>query len=287
VLAVISQVLVCPNCRAALLREGAALRCVQGHSFDIAREGYVNLLPGGAGSSTADTPEMVSARRAFLSAGHFEAVATAVARAARAAAADDVPGVVLDAGAGTGYVVGTVLDALPLRPGLALDLSKHAVRVAARSHDRLGAVVADVWQSWPVRDRACALVLNVFAPRNAAEFGRVLDPRGALIVVTPESDHLVEIVGPLGLLSVDPHKEERLSASLDGLFERVDSDVVSYPISLDGAGVVAAALMGPSAAHLSADEIETRCESLRVPVTVTVAVTVGTYRPRARSVVSP
>ena len=221
---------------------------------------------------------MVGARRAFLDAGHFAPIARAVADAALDAGTGDVPGVLADAGAGTGYVLGAVLDAMPGRQGVALDISKHALRVAARSHERLGAVVADVWRRLPLKDRSAALVLNVFAPRNAEEFARVLAPGGSLIVVTPRADHLAELVGPLGLVTVDPRKSERLAAKLSGLFERVaEVDVVSH-VELSHADAVAAAEMGPSATHVSAAEIACRAETLSTPVAATISVTVGTYR---------
>ncbi len=76
------------------------------------------------------------------------------------------------------------------------------------------AVVADTWAGLPVRDGAVDRVLVVFAPRNGAETARVLAPGGRLVVVTPAADHLAELVGPLGLLSVDPAKAERLAGSL-------------------------------------------------------------------------
>lgn len=278
----ILDALACPYCGGKLGHDGATVRCGSGHAFDLAREGYLNLLRGDAVASTADTPAMVNSRRTFLDAGHFSAIARAVADAA-CAAADDVPGVVLDAGAGTGYVLGAVLDSLPARRGIALDISKHAIRVAARSHERLGGIVADVWSRLPVQDESCVLVLNVFAPRNAEEFARVLTPGGALLVVTPNEDHLVELVHPLGLITVDPRKDERLAAKLGRHFERVGETVLSYRLALSHADAIAAAEMGPSAAHVVAEELAQRVRRLEPPITVTVSVTVGTYVPRSEA----
>src|SRR4051812_16813967 len=128
----------CPVCAGDLAVTGSALRCTEGHAFDIARQGYANLLTGKAHLGTADTPQMVAARAAFLGAGHFAPLAGLVAERAAARAVGE--GCVLDAGAGTGHYLAAVLDRLPERPGVALDISKHALRRAARAHPRAGAL---------------------------------------------------------------------------------------------------------------------------------------------------
>jgi 23S rRNA (guanine745-N1)-methyltransferase len=283
VLTDIVDVLACPQCGCALGVHGPVLSCDAGHSFDIARQGYVNLLPGRATASTADTPSMIAARKAFLERGHFEPIVAAVALAACAAVTDDVTGAILDAGAGTGYALGTVLDAMPGRAGVALDISKHAARVAARSHERTGAIVADIWTRLPLRASSVAVVLDIFSPRNAEEFGRVLAPGGALVVVTPNNEHLIELVGPLGLITVDPRKTERLSVKLGSDFEHIAEQIVSYPLELSREDAVAAAAMGPSGAHFSESELARRVGELDDPVAVTVSVTVGTYRPSCQT----
>src|SRR3954452_19923657 len=156
----------CPHCGAGLALAGAGgvVRCEAGHSFDVARQGYVSL-----GTAAGDTAAMVAARDAFLGAGHYDAIASAVADAAASAVAAD--GCVIEAGAGTAFYLARVLDALPGTPrvGLALDSSKPALRCAARAHPRIGAVACDAWQELPVRTDAAALALSVFAPRGSAE----------------------------------------------------------------------------------------------------------------------
>lgn len=276
----IIQVLACPHCGAALALDGRVAACAEGHAFDVAREGYLNLLPGAGAASSADTPAMVRARRAFLDAGHFAQIAQAVASVAALAVPPGTPGIALDAGSGTGYLLGALLGAQPERHGLALDISKHAVRVAARSHVRVAAVVADVWSRLPLQDSCAAVVLNAFAPRNAEEFWRVLSPGGGLIVVTPREDHLAELVGPLRLVTVDPRKRERLSAKLSSHFEPIAESPLTYGIELAHAEQIAAVGMGPSAAHFSAEEIAERVETMPERLGVTVSVDVGAYRRR-------
>jgi 23S rRNA (guanine745-N1)-methyltransferase len=198
-----------------------------------------------------------------------------------------VDGVILDVGAGTGYYLDALLGAMPKRLGVALDISKRAARVAARANPRASAIVADVWDRMPLRDSCAAVVTCVFAPRNADEFARVLAPAGVLVVVTPDPDHLAGIAEPLGLLAVDPRKSERLSEKLAGHFRLVSEDRVDGSMQLARAEALAAAEMGPAAAHSSHDALQTRAAQLPEPATVRLSVTVRTFRPVARWTARP
>ena len=286
----VSDLLACPVCGRGFTVRPAALRCASGHSFDIARQGYVNLLPGGARPGTADTAEMVAARQAFLTAGHYAPLAGAIADLAAATVAAGPRPCVLDAGSGPGYYLAAVLDRLAGRPagpgpedgtgpvGLAMDISARALRRAARAHPAIGAVGWDTWRPFPVRDAVMSLVLDVFAPRNAAEFRRVLRDDGALIVVTPGPGHLAELTGPAGLLAVDERKDERLAASLGAHFTLARDQELSLGLRLTRAEARALAGMGPSARHAGPDgggRLAARTE----PITVTAAFRIACYRP--------
>jgi len=270
-------VLECPLCRAVLVHAGGTLRCERGHAFDIARQGYVNLLGGGAVAGTGDTSEMVAAREVFLGAEHYAHIAAALAGAVeRAVVPIDIR--VLDVGAGTGYYLAAVLDSLPNAVGVALDISKHAARRAARSHARASAIVCDAWDRFPIMSASVTVVLSVFAPRNAAEFARVVEPGGIVATVTPTQRHLAELVGALGLLTVDSRKEERLASTLGEHFSRESSRIVEAPLTLDHADVSALVGMGPSAHHLTPAERDTRIAELPDPVGVTSSATVTVWR---------
>jgi len=272
--------LTCPYCGAGLARDGSSLRCRAGHAFDIARHGYVSLLRPGARRGRGDTAAMVRARDDFLTAGHFAGLAGDLAQAAEDAAGSvQGPGCVVDIGAGTGYYLATVLSRLPGRAGLALDISKPALRRAARAHQRIGAVACDAWQPLPVADSAAVLALNVFAPRNGAELRRILSPAGRLIVVTPERDHLGELTGPLGLLTVDQRKDERLGAALSPFFRPAGRCEHRALLSLDHRAVGALAAMGPAAWHAEPAALAARIRQLPDPVQVTLAVTVSVFAP--------
>jgi 23S rRNA (guanine745-N1)-methyltransferase len=237
----------CPHCGRSLEARGRTVRCSEQHTF--ARQGYVSLLPGGARLGSADTADQVAARARFLAAGHFDPLAGAIATEAERALEHGPDGCLLDAGAGTGFYLSRVLERLPGRTGLALDLSKHALRRAARAHPRIGAVAANAWRTLPVRDAAAAVAMSVFAPRNGAELARVLAPGGALIVVTPTRRHLTELVEALGLLTVDERKRERLAAKLDPYFGDPRVSTLEWTLELSPEEALDAVAMGPSAVH--------------------------------------
>jgi 23S rRNA (guanine745-N1)-methyltransferase len=313
----VRALLTCPVCGSGFPVTPAgpppqALRCANGHSFDIARQGYVNLLPGGARPGTADTAEMVAAREAFLSAGHYAPLAAGVA--ALAAAAWPCPvghtrPCVLDAGAGPGYYLAAVLDRLRDRPGgagppggagtpggaggpdgpggaggaeaagLAMDISARALRRAARARAGIGAVVWDIWRPFPVRDGAVSLILNVFAPRNGPEFRRVLRADGALIVVTPGPRHLAELTRQAGLLAVDPRKDERVEAALGASFALAGTRDLTVPLRLTRPEAAALVAMGPAARHTDPGVVRQRLAAAPEPIGVTAAFRLSRYRP--------
>ena len=269
----------CPVCAQTLALDdtspfGARLLCGAGHTFDVARQGYVNLVGGRTHAGTADTADMVAARDTFLRAGHLAPVRDALAAlAVRHAPASS--GVVVDVAGGTGHYLAGVLDALQQRDGVCLDLSPAALRRAARAHPRAAAVGADVWQGLPIGDSRAALLLNVFGPRNAAEFARVLRPDGVLLSVSPEPDHLGELVEPLGMVGVDPRKEQRLDEAFSA-FAPIGHDTVRYQVSLGHEDVAAVVGMGPTASHTTSTVLAERIATLpeRQPVTVAVRIMV-------------
>ena len=275
--------LVCPHCGADLELDDRVVSCATGHRYDVARQGYVNLMPGGAHTGTADTPAMVAAREAFFDAGHFAPLISAVADEAQRITPAETPGCVIDLGAGPGRYLAAVLDRLPERVGLALDLSKHALRRAARCHPRAGAVASDVWRALPVRAGVAALALDVFAPRNGAEIRRVLQPDGALVTVTPTPDHLREVVPTLGLLTVDDDKRDRVHRQLAPHLALQRETAVAFAMTLTADDLDALVTMGPSAWHVDRAGLAARIRALSPPITVTASVTVAAYGHRGRA----
>jgi 23S rRNA (guanine745-N1)-methyltransferase len=181
---------------------------------------------------------------------------------------------VVDAGTGTGHYLSGVLDTLNATVGIGLDVSKPALRRAARAHPRAAAVLADLWQPLPVADHAAGLVLNVFAPRNGPEFHRILHPDGRLVVVTPAAEHLRELISSYRLLRVDPDKADRVGRSLGRHFAAAGTATHRARLTLSGSELRTLIGMTPSARHVDPAGLPD------AGAEVTAAVDVTTYRPR-------
>lgn len=262
-----------------------------GHSYDVAKQGYVTLAAGAGLKHQGDDAAMVTARETYLAMGHFapfvEAVTGAVQdaletqdEASHAAGLDEhTAPTLLEVGAGTGYYLAHTLDSIEGARGVGLDISTHAAKHLAKSHERVGAVVADVWERLPIRDHSIHAISVVFAPRNPAEFQRVLAPGGEVIVLTPQAGHLDELREPLGILGVEEGKVERLYAQAEGFLEQAAEPVdISFPITLDKASIAAQVGMSPSARHISPEELAERMAALPQSLTVTAHARLDRFR---------
>jgi 23S rRNA (guanine745-N1)-methyltransferase len=260
-IAQVVDLLACPYCadRLALSGDGRGVACGQGHRFDLARQGYLNLLAGPQ-PPNADTAQMIDARTRFLAAGLFDPIA--VAAGVLAAGSSHI----LDAGAGTGRLLASLLDTHLDARGVALDVSTAAARRAAGAHPRLGAVVADVWRKIPAVDGAFDLVVSNFAPRHPAEFFRVLAPGGRLLTITPTADHLIELRSAYGLLDIPPAKADRLAETLTGRFTPEHTEAVRRRDHWTSRLIADAIAMGPNAFHTRDDRPEP------APADVTISV---------------
>lgn len=259
-LATVTPWLRCPVCGAGLQAADRSLVCPERHLFDVAKQGYVNLL-GHAVPAHADTAAMVAARERFLSAGRYDPITAAVASAVPDARR------LLEVGAGSGHHLARVLDLLPLAHGLAADISVPACRRAAKSHLRMAAVVADTWAGLPLTDGSVDAVLCIFAPRNLAEFARVLSVDGVAVVVFPRPDHLRELREAHGLLEVGQGKMQRLLEAAQGHLSVVGSTDVTYDLDLSGTAATDLVAMGPNAFHGTTDVAATQ---VRVSVSCVV-----------------
>jgi 23S rRNA (guanine745-N1)-methyltransferase len=191
------QALACPLDGAPLQRKGASLCCAAGHSFDVASQGYTNLLPVQKKRSLdpGDSKEMVAARRRFLMAGHYAPIAAAVSRTTLAEAGVE-PLACLDAGCGEGYYLRQLAEAASLAAlslsVVGLDISKWAVLSAAKQ-DKHSTWVVGSNANLPVLAETLDRVLCMFGFPVYGEFARVLKPGGVLLQVDAGPDHLREL----------------------------------------------------------------------------------------------
>lgn len=215
----------CPVCCAplGLMREQRRWVCPAEHSFDVAREGYVNLLLGRRKAhQPGDSAEMVAARRRFLGTGAYDPISASVA----AAVASTAPSLVLDVGCGEGRHT-RHLDATAV---LGVDLAKPAVVAAARSHPGGWYAVAGA-QALPLPDGRIDTAVNIFGPVFAEELARVVRPGGAVVTAHPGPGHLAGLRSLVYEQPV-PHEVKPPLRAAKEWFEEVGSLVLQFLIEV-------------------------------------------------------
>ena len=222
----------CPVCQQPLEREERSWRCTAGHSFDIARQGYVNLLPSDKKHSQnpGDSLLAVQARRRFLDSGVYAPLAERVADMA----AELVPKTILDVGCGEGYYLGVMGRRCPDARRVGVDISKDAVRYAA-GRDKSALWLCASAAGLPIESGSCDLLTCLFAYAFPTEFSRVLADDGLLIEVVAGEEHL------MGLKSViypEIHHREKPIREYDG-FRCVRSETLEIPFTLDDSTQIA------------------------------------------------
>lgn len=181
------KILCCPVCGKDMLFHEKALRCENGHSFDFAKEGYVNLLRSGkSGDNKGDNKEMARSRRGFLNKGYYSPLADAVGELAEKYSTDG--GSVLDICCGEGYYTEQLTRRLN-RDFYGFDISKNMVRLAGKRKCGASFFVANI-ASVPVKTGAVKFAFHLFAPFHAEEFSRILADGGVLVTAIPGKRHL-------------------------------------------------------------------------------------------------
>ena len=176
-------VLVCPVCGLPLTKEGKTLRCEKKHSFDLAKEGYVNLLRSSKnGDLIGDDKTSARCRRDFLNKGYYGPL-----RDALVTLFSDRVGSLLDICCGEGYYT-SALGENPALNVYGFDISREMVRLAAKRGN--GNYFVANMASIPVGDASFDYAVHLFAPFHEKEFARILKPDGCLYTVIPGKEHL-------------------------------------------------------------------------------------------------
>lgn len=192
--------LICPLCRAMLSRDDRRWCCPDGHSFDIAKEGYLHLLPVQKKKSRApgDDKQMVSSRSRFLNNGHYQRVSDAINLKARQLSLKQLSDTVaiIDAGCGEGYYSTRLHQSLQEQhintELIGVDISKPACRAAAKRSRSLQWLVASS-SDMPIADDSADIILSLFSPLPVKEFQRCLKADGQLIIASTGPQHLLEL----------------------------------------------------------------------------------------------
>jgi len=231
-------VLACPVCGAALTVGVTDAACRNGHTFDRARSGYLNLLLSHQKQSAepGDSPDMMHSRRAFLQAGFYDPIAEAASATMTESLTGRTDPHVADLGCGEGFFTARVHRAVATSVSAAatcygVDISRPGIKMATTYDRGIDWVVASLHRS-PFLARSLDAALSMFAPIDAADVRRVLRDDGVLVTVTPGPDHLDSLRG-LIYASVQAHPHMPALMADDTLFERIASTRVRYPIVVD------------------------------------------------------
>lgn len=176
------DIMICPICKEKLDKQNNVFRCINNHSFDISKYGYVNLLT--SKPNAGDNKELVNARVTFLNAGYYSALAIVIRDIFQEYNASKI----LDAGCGTGYYLSFLSDF----DVYGVDISKLAIEKAAKTNKKGTFVVAST-QNVPFENEFFSGILSVFAPKFEDEYFRLLEKDGIVVIVLPGKEHLFEL----------------------------------------------------------------------------------------------
>ena len=226
----------CPQCSATLLLQEKTWVCENAHSFDSAKEGYVNLLLPQHKNSKApgDNKEMVLARRAFLEQGHYQPLADELARTMIAQSAPvlaDETLYLFDAGCGEGFYLNSLLPALNktfTTINIAgIDISKPAVQKAAKKN-KLGYFAVASSYNLPLHSASQHIVLQIFAPSSSQEVHRTLQTNGIWVQVNPAQEHLLA----LKQMIYDTPEHHKVNTETDNGFSLLSQHQIKFTIAL-------------------------------------------------------
>ena len=235
------SILVCPYCKSPLNDSGEKTYiCENNHSFDIAKQGYLNLLPVNQKKSKdpGDNEMMIAARRDFLELGFYDPIVESIKDIITNKLTFETKDIVaLDAGCGEGYYSEKALNNLPHLESqiLGTDISKYAIKNAAKKYKDNFYFVSSIY-NLPIADTSTDLILSVFSPIAAEEFKRILSKQGAVIIVSPASSHLREMA-ELIYDTFRPHTSNIVETMTSG-FGHVFTERTTFQIDIKSADVL-------------------------------------------------
>lgn len=242
--------LICPVCQSALCPEGRTYRCEKNHSFDLAKEGYLNLLLSHQRKSKnpGDDKAMILARRRFFDSGAFEPITKAIQHATTcppkplAKDGSHLPhSTILDCGCGEGHFLGALSGTR-----FGVDVSKEAIRCAAKRYKDVTWIVANGMRDLPLADHSLDVILSVLAPRNVEEFARTLKADGQLILGVPGPNHLIELRTLLTANASDfEEKADEAAEKCAPLFKEKNREALNYEVPLNKAQITDLIQMTP------------------------------------------
>lgn len=220
------MIFICPVCGEELTKNKNVCKCPNGHCFDIAKQGYVNLLTGSKGGNHGDNKLMARARRDFLNKGYYEKLLNGIISALNdfSKRGDTV----IDCGCGEGYYTSAIADALGNVKAAGFDISKDEIAYASKRSKNVEYAVASSF-AIPVRDESADIILEIFSPHSEKEFKRILKKGGYMIMAIPLENHLYSLKEAV---YDSPYKNEVREFCIDG-FELVKNTEIKYTVDID------------------------------------------------------
>jgi len=244
-----AQHLLCPLCKKPLAcaTESKSFLCEHNHTFDIAKQGYVNLLPVQQKRSKqpGDSKEMVLARKHFLELGYYQPLADALCQQTLESMPNsDLPAIVLDAGCGEGYYTKQLHQQLHIQSPhvntYAFDISKAAITEAAKRSPDINWFVSTV-KDIPLAPHSVDVLISVFSPLQAAHFQQLLTPNGTLITLSAGSNHLQQLK-ELIYTDVSTYDPDKIIKQLQTNFQLEKRQAIQKTLSLTEPGHIDALL---------------------------------------------
>lgn len=267
----------CPICRQPLSCDGNSVRCETGHSYDKAKEGYINLLPVNKKNSKnpGDNAEMINARRSFLEKGYYQKLASHVSDVLD----HNKMQCVLDYGCGEGYYTGDLFQSTNCIKVIGIDISKNAIKKAAKKYHQNQYIVGSVYDV-PLADSSIDAIVSIFAPIDPLEMKRLLVDNGQLIIVSAGADHMREIAEII-YDEYKPHNYDPM-ITLEESFVLSDMQQITYKIQPLDQGDMKSLLMMTPYYYSASDEIKSSIYDTRMSITCDFIIRTITKKPHQK-----
>lgn len=256
----------CPICASTMkLIDETRLVCDLTHSFDLSKQGYVNLAP--QAHSTKYDQSLFKARKTVIESGFFNPLLEAITETIQSQIGERESSTIIDAGCGEGSHLTSLLSQLGNTfTGVGIDLAKEGVLAAAKEHPGAIWTVADL-ANCPFQDERFDVLLNILSPANYAEFSRLLKPGSLFIKVVPETHYLKEL-REVFYEKTDDKKEENRVERIGNQFKVLKTERISYEFPLDKELLATLIHMTPLTWGASEEKIEQALEKELATITV-------------------
>lgn len=263
-----SEIINCPVCSHLLIKEQNTYKCENNHTFDLAKEGYLNLLLN-AKKTSGDSKEMMAARRDFLAKGYYEKLSDRVNQRLKKSHLTDQA--ILDIGCGEGYYLSRFQKEIAPKASnfYGMDISKLGIRMAAKKNPMIHQLVAN-FAKLPFKDKSVSTVLSMFAEYSVPEIDRILTDDGNIIIVRAANNHLIELKN-----IIYPEIHEKVKTSSIKTFPGfcVEQENFSYKVTIQSTeDLLSLLLMTPHYWKIKPEGIENlkKFESLEVTISIEI-----------------